>query len=70
MCGARVAGAPRVLRRKREGEKFAGVCGGLAEYFDLDPTLVRVVYLIATFFTGVVPGIVLYVILALVVPAD
>jgi len=70
VCGARVAGAPRVLRRRREGEKFAGVCGGLAEYFDLDPTLVRVVYLIATFFTGVVPGIVLYVILALVVPAD
>ena len=70
VCGARVAGAPRVLRRRREGEKFAGVCGGLAEYFDLDPTLVRVVYLVATFFTGVVPGIILYVILALVVPAD
>jgi len=70
VCGARVAGAPRVLRRRREGEKFAGVCGGLAEYFDLDPTLVRVVCLVATFFTGVVPGIILYVILALVVPAD
>ena len=70
VCGARVAGAPRVLRRRREGEKFAGVCGGLAEYFDLDPTLVRVVYLVATFFTGVVPGIILYVILTLVVPAD
>ena len=70
VCGARVAGAPRVLRRRRDGEKFAGVCGGLAEYFDLDPTLVRVVYLVATFFTGIVPGIILYVILALVIPTD
>ena len=69
-CGARVAGAPRVLRRRRDGEKFAGVCGGLAEYFDLDPTLVRVVYLVATFFTGIVPGIILYGILALVIPTD
>jgi phage shock protein C len=69
VCGARVAGAPRVLRRRREGEKFAGVCGGLAEYFDLDPTLVRVVYLVATFFTGIIPGIILYVILALVIPS-
>jgi phage shock protein C len=69
-CGARVAGAPRTLRRRREGEKLAGVCAGLAEYFDLDPTLMRVVFLVATLFTGILPGIVLYVILALVIPTD
>jgi phage shock protein C len=70
VCGARVAGAPRMLRRRREGEKLAGVCGGLAEYFDLDPTLIRVIYLVATFFTGIIPGAILYLILALVIPAD
>ena len=70
VCGARVAGTPRVLRRRREGEKLAGVCGGLAEYFDVDPTLMRVVYLVGTFFTGIVPGAILYLILALVIPAD
>jgi phage shock protein C len=69
-CGARVTGAPRHLRRRRDIEKLAGVCAGLAEYFDVDPTLMRVVYLVATFFTGVLPGIVLYVILALVIPTD
>jgi len=68
-CGARVAGPPRELRRRREAEKLAGVCAGLAEYFDLDPTLVRVVYAVATFFTGILPGVVLYAILALVIPA-
>jgi phage shock protein C len=70
VCGARVAGPPRRLRRRRADEKLAGVCSGLAEYFDLDPTLVRAVSLVASFFTGIVPGLVLYVILALVVPTD
>ena len=70
-CGARAASpAPRVLARRRDREKLAGVCVGLADYFDLDATLVRAVYAVATFFTGVVPGIVLYVILALVLPAE
>jgi phage shock protein PspC (stress-responsive transcriptional regulator) len=45
------------------------VCAGLADYFDLDPTLVRVVFAVATFFTGILPGLILYVILALVIPA-
>jgi phage shock protein C len=60
----------RMFVRRRAGQQFAGVCGGLAEYFDLDPTLVRAVYAVATFFTGVLPGLALYVILALVVPAE
>ncbi len=68
-CGARVAGHPRELRRRRDIEKLAGVCAGLGEYFDLDPTLVRVVYAVATVFTGIVPGLVLYAILALIIPA-
>jgi phage shock protein C len=65
-----VTGAPRALRRRRDKEKLAGVCAGLAEYFDVDPTLMRVLYLVATFFTGIVPGLILYVILALVIPTD
>jgi phage shock protein C len=70
VCGARVAGAPRLLRRRRDARKLAGVCAGLADYFDLDPTLMRVLFLVATFFTGIVPGIILYLILAIVVPSD
>ncbi len=68
-CGARVAGSPRELRRRRDLEKLAGVCAGLGDYFDLDPTLVRVVFAVATVFTGILPGVILYAVLALVVPA-
>ena len=70
ICGTRVAGGPRELRRRRMNQQLAGVCSGLADYFDLDPTLVRVFYVVASFFTGILPGVVLYAALALVVPAD
>jgi phage shock protein PspC (stress-responsive transcriptional regulator) len=69
-CGARVGGEPRVLRRCRAYQQLAGVCSGLAEYFDLDLTLVRVVYAVATTFTGFLPGVVLYVALAVTIPVD
>ena len=70
VCGTRVAGAPRPLRRRRDLEKLAGVCAGLADYFDLDVTLVRVLFAVAAFVTGIVPGVILYVVLALLIPAS
>ena len=42
---------------------LAGVCGGIAEYFDVDPTLIRVVYLILSLFSAGFPGLLLYIIL-------
>ena len=44
-CGKRVAGviARERLVRPRQGRKIAGVCAGLAEYYDLDATLIRIV---------------------------
>lgn len=56
------------LYRSRADRMLAGVCGGLGEYFNVDPTLVRVIYLVATVFTGVLGGLVLYVILAVIMP--
>ncbi len=46
----------------------AGVCGGLAEYFNLDPTLIRVIYAALTLFTAGFPGVLLYIIMMLVMP--
>ena len=46
---------------------LGGVCGGIAEYFDCDPTLVRVGYLFLTFFTAFC-GVIFYPILWLVIP--
>jgi Putative stress-responsive transcriptional regulator len=54
------------LYRSRTDSKVAGVCGGLAEYFGIDSTLVRVIFVLATLAGG--PGLIAYIILALVMP--
>lgn len=54
--------------KKSKDKKLFGVCGGLAEYFDMDPTLVRVITGVAGICWGV--GIVAYIILALVMPNE
>jgi len=55
------------LYRSTTDQKIAGVCGGLAEYFKIDPTIVRVVFVILLL-PGGFPGFIPYVILWLVVP--
>lgn len=46
---------------------IAGVCSGIAEYFGWDPTLLRIVYVLASFFTAFA-GVIIYVILWIVMP--
>ena len=58
----------RRLYRCRENRVLAGVAGGVAEFFDLDPTLVRVLWFISTFFGGVT--LLLYVGLAIITPLE
>lgn len=47
---------------------LAGVCGGIADFFEVDPTLVRVGYVILTCFSAAFPGILLYVLLCFIMP--
>lgn len=54
------------LYKSRDKKMIAGVCGGLAEYLDLDPTLVRVGYVLLSLLTAAFPGILVYIILAIV----
>lgn len=54
--------------RRSNNKMVAGVCAGLAEYFDVDPTMVRVVYAVLTVFSAAFPGILLYIILMLLMP--
>lgn len=49
---------------------LAGVCAGLAEYMNVDPTVVRVVYVALTIFSAGFPGLLLYLILLLLMPND
>jgi phage shock protein C len=59
--------AKRLYRSRRDG-LIAGVCGGLAEYFDVDPSLVRLVFILATFLGGV--GLIVYIVAWLIVPEN
>lgn len=49
-------------------KKLSGVLGGFAEYLDIDPTVLRVLYVLATAFTGILPGILAYILMAIVMP--
>jgi len=60
---------PRKLHRSATNKKFLGVCSGLAEYFGLDVTIVRVAYIIFTVLSGGV-GFILYALLYLILPED
>jgi len=54
------------MMRSRKQRMLAGVCGGLAEYFRMDPTLMRLIFVLATLFNGV--GLIVYLVLWLVMP--
>ena len=59
---------PRLLRRSVANRAIAGVCGGLGEYFDIDPTVVRVVYVLVSVFSVAFPGLLIYIILWILIP--
>jgi len=53
---------------KSSDRMLAGICGGVADYFELDPTLIRACYATFVAFSAFVPGILLYVFLCFIVP--
>ncbi len=57
------------LTRSTSDALLAGVCGGIANYFQLDPTLVRVGYVILSLM-GVGTPVLLYILLAIIIPAE
>jgi phage shock protein C len=57
------------LKRSRN-QMIAGVCAGIADYFNLDPTLVRVGYAVLSVFSAGFPGLFLYIILWIIMPLN
>lgn len=57
------------LRRSRERRVVAGVLGGIAEHYDLNVTLLRVLYVIVSIASAAFPGTIVYLILWLLIPA-
>jgi phage shock protein PspC (stress-responsive transcriptional regulator) len=64
-AAAQTGGRKRLVRSSTD-KKIGGVCGGLADYFDLDPTIIRIVWLLAFLCAGV--GLLAYVILWIALP--
>ena len=70
-CGARQSGRTKHkhLTRSATDSKIAGVCGGIAEYLDIDPTVVRLVWVILSIVPGgVVGGVVAYLLAWIIIP--
>lgn len=60
----------KVLRRSRSDRMIAGVCGGLAHFFGLSPTNVRILYAVVSVVSAAFPGIIVYLILWLLMPLE
>lgn len=60
--------SPKRLYRPREDRLLLGVCVGLARYFDTDPVLLRAIFAVTTLLAGT--GVVIYVVLALIMPNE
>ena len=58
------------LYRSRTNRMIAGVCGGIAQHWNLDPTLVRILYVLISIFSAAFPGLLLYVILWAIIPEE
>ena len=71
-CGNVVGTAPtpKKLMRSRVDRKIGGVCAGLAEYLELDTSLVRILWFFITLACGIFPGVVAYVLGWIIIPEE
>ena len=56
------------LYKSNKNKVLAGVIGGVGEYFSIDPVILRIIWILLVAFSGFVPGIIAYLIAALIVP--
>ena len=59
---------PKRLYRSSDQKMFLGVCGGLGEYFDIDPTIIRLIFVVSALLAGT--SIAVYAVLALIMPSE
>lgn len=56
------------LYRSNENKVWKGILGGMGEYFGVDPVLVRVFFILFLFMSGILPGVLAYIVLIFIVP--
>lgn len=59
----------RIYRSKTQ-RMLSGVCGGLAQYLNCDPTIIRLIWALVSLFSTGIPGLIIYVICAVVIPEE
>ncbi len=64
----RPAAIQKRLMRSITNSRLAGVCGGFAEFLDVDPTVIRLLWVVLTIFTGLIFGILAYLVSWLIMP--
>lgn len=63
-----MAGDSKRLYRSRSERMLAGVCGGIGDYFDIDPTVIRILFVLFALVVG--GGLLLYIILLIIMPLE
>jgi len=58
------------LCRSKTNRVFAGVCGGIGDYLNIDPVAIRLMWVLFIIFTAVIPGIIAYLIAVLIIPLE
>ena len=58
------------LYRSKTNRVWAGIIGGLGEYFNIDPTILRLAWIFITIFSGIFPGLIVYILALLIVPEN
>lgn len=56
------------LYRSKKNKTLTGLIGGIGEYFAIDPTVLRLLFVLLVIFTGIFPGVIFYIIAIFVVP--
>lgn len=62
--------AEKKLVRPKKDRMIAGVCSGIARYLGIDPTIVRLAWVILSFFGYIIPGVLIYIIAAVLIPEE
>ncbi|MCF7835922.1 MAG: PspC domain-containing protein [Candidatus Marinimicrobia bacterium] len=57
------------LHKSKDDKVFAGIIGGIGDYFKVDPTILRLAWLLILVFTAFIPGLIIYIVATLIVPS-
>ena len=58
------------IYKSKSQKMLSGVCGGIAQYFNIDPTIVRMIWALVSVFSAAIPGTLIYIICAIIIPEE